>query len=67
LAVLSVRDKVTVPAGRYTNVVKLKQTTPLEPDAIEHRYYARGVGLVLVRVTTGERERVQLVRFTPGK
>jgi hypothetical protein len=67
LAVLSTRDRVSVPAGRYTKVVKLKQTTPLEPDAIEHRYYARGVGLVLVRAVSGEGERVELVRFRPAR
>ncbi len=67
LNVLSASRRVSVPAGRYTKVVQLKQTTPLEPDLIEYRYYARGVGLVLVQAQSGERERVELVRFTPGK
>jgi hypothetical protein len=67
LAVLSVNAKVSGPAGSYTKVVQLKQTTPLEPEAIEHRYYAPGVGLVQVRVQSGERERVELVRHTAAK
>ena len=33
------------------------ETTPLEPSLLEHKYYAKGVGLVLtVDVKTGERE-----------
>jgi hypothetical protein len=66
-AVLNNRARVTVPAGRYTNVVLLKQTTPLEKDLVEDRYYARGVGLVLVKARSGEKERVELVKFTPGE
>ena len=67
LNVLSVKAEASVPAGSYRNVVKLRQTTPLEPDLRENRYHARGVGLVSVQAESGEKERVELVRFTPGK
>ena len=38
---------MTVPAGTFENCLKTEDTTPLEPDAVEHKYYAKGVGPVL--------------------
>jgi hypothetical protein len=61
--VLSVAEKATVPTGSYDTMVKTKDTTPLEAKLLEHKYYARGVGMVLtVDITTGER--YELVNFT---
>ena len=37
---------VDTPAGRYSHVVGLDITNPLEPDAARRAYYERGVGLV---------------------
>jgi membrane-associated phospholipid phosphatase len=54
--------QATVPAGSYDQLVMTKDTTPLEPKVVEHKYYAKGVGPVLaVGVRTGSRE--ELVRF----
>lgn len=48
---------VTVPFGSFSDTVRTLDTTPLEPDAREHKFYARGVGNVLVvNLKTGERE-----------
>jgi hypothetical protein len=44
--VLSVNERVTVPAGTFTNCLETRDTTPLEPDVVEHKYYAPGVGPV---------------------
>lgn len=49
------------------SVVMIKQTTPLEPKALEYSYHARGVGLVLTLAVSGGSDRVELVRYTPGK
>ena len=35
-----------VPYGSYKNLLEVKEWTPLEPNVEEHKYYARGVGLV---------------------
>jgi hypothetical protein len=43
---LSVTETIEVPAGKFTNCLKVKETTPLEPDNIEHKWYASGVGLI---------------------
>ena len=57
-------DSVTVPFGTYTDdVLKTQDWTPIEPDAIENKYYAPDVGMVLeVNPETGER--VELTNMT---
>jgi hypothetical protein len=61
--VLSLTEKATVPTGSYDGVLKTKDTTPLVPDQLENKYYARGVGKVLIaNVAAGERD--ELVQFT---
>jgi hypothetical protein len=62
--VLALSESARVPAGSYTGVVKTKDTTPLEPKVLEHKYYARGVGPVLTIDVAGGGTRDELVRFT---
>lgn len=55
--VLATNDRVTVPAGSFGRVVRTKDTTVLSPGALEHKFYAPGVGLVQengIDLTTGE-------------
>jgi hypothetical protein len=60
--VLSLTASVTVPAGSFTNCLETKDTSTLEPDVEEHKFYALGVGNVLeTNPATGERlELVQI-------
>jgi hypothetical protein len=44
--IVSVTDTLTTPAGEFKNCLKTKETTPLEPDALEHKRYAPGIGLI---------------------
>jgi hypothetical protein len=63
--VQSLTNSVTVPYGPFDNCVKTEETTPLEPDALEHKFYATGVGLLLtVDEETGDRS--ELVKITTG-
>ena len=64
---LSLKETVTVPVGTFRNCLKSRETTPLEPDALEYKYYAPGVGNVLtIDAVTGERE--ELIRIvTQGR
>ena len=59
--VVSVNERVTVPFGSFTGVVKIEETTPLEPNVLEYKYYARGVGLILAEEVRGEKGRSELV------
>jgi len=52
---------VEVPYGSFTDVLVTKEWNPLEPGNIEHKYYARGVGLVLIEELKGKTVRVELV------
>ncbi|MGI0037145.1 MAG: hypothetical protein ACRD99_02150 [Nitrososphaera sp.] len=44
--VLSLDEALTVPAGTFDKVLKVEETTPLEPGAKEYKYYATGIGLL---------------------
>ena len=58
--VVSVTERMTVPAGTFVDVVKIEETTPLEPGTKECRsFLARGAGLI----ADGH---LKLVRFGPG-
>lgn len=55
--VVATGGSASVPAGSYEDVLQTDDTTPLEPDVLEHKHYAQGVGLVLtVDDGTGTRE-----------
>jgi hypothetical protein len=46
-SVLDLSRSVSTPHGSYTDVLRTKEWTALEPNSVEHKYYAPGVGLVL--------------------
>jgi hypothetical protein len=60
---LSLNETVIVPAGTFTNCLKSRERSPLEPDVVEDKFYAPGVGNVLeVDESTGDRtELVQII------
>ena len=61
-----VRDagaSVAVPAGSYGDVLVTEDWTPLEPDVLEHKSYAPGVGVVLERVVKGGSGVLRLVEI----
>ena len=61
--VLALDATATVPAGSYDDLVQTADTNALEPDVLEHKFYARNVGVVLtVDVETDAREELLSVR-----
>lgn len=44
--VVSSTEALTVPAGVLNGVLKVAETTPVEPLTTEYKYYAPGIGLV---------------------
>jgi hypothetical protein len=49
-------DSVSVPAGQYAHCLRTRESSPLEPDLLEDKLYARGVGNILtVDINTGDR------------
>jgi hypothetical protein len=44
--IVSVTATLKTPAGEFDNCLKTEETTPLEPDEKEYKFYAAGVGLL---------------------
>jgi hypothetical protein len=64
--VISLSQSVTVPYGNFNNCLQTHEFSPLEPDASEDKYYAPGIGLVLVvDLITGVRMELLSVTTTP--
>ena len=61
--ILSVRERAEVPFGTFGSVVMTKDTTPLKPSVLEYKFYAKGVGPVLVLGVSGGSSREELVSF----
>ena len=63
--VIAVDGSMDVPYGAFDHVLVTEDTTPLEPQILEHKFYAPGVGVVIERVIRGGQEISRLVSFTP--
>lgn len=64
--ILSVDERAEVPFGSYDRLLMTKDTTPLEPKILEHKFYAKGVGPILAISLSGGRGREELVSFSRG-
>lgn len=66
--VLDLGQRATVPAGEYDDLVKTADTTPLEPDVLEHKFYAPDVGLVLTvdKEAGGREELLSVTNVSPA-
>jgi hypothetical protein len=54
----------SVPAGRFDDLLVVREWNPLEPEAVEEKSYAKGVGLVLEVMTAGGSDRIELISRT---
>jgi hypothetical protein len=64
--VLRLGDSVTVPAGSFSDVLVTEDFTPLEPDLLEDKLYAPGVGVVEEREVKGGSGVVKLTEIIQG-
>lgn len=64
--ILSITATETSPGGACAgDCLMTADTTPLEPDVEENKFYAPGIGLIVeIDLETGDR--VELVEFNPG-
>ena len=53
--VLSIEEMAEVPAGHFDKVLLTKDTITIEPEVLEYKLYAPGVGAVLVFGVSGGR------------
>jgi hypothetical protein len=61
--ILSLGESARVPFGRFDSLLKTKDYTPLEPDVVENKYYAKDVGPVLTIQVSGGESREELLSF----
>ncbi len=61
--IVSLNERVKVPLKRYRHTLMTLETSPIEPDVLEAKFYARGVGQVLAVDLSGGTDRELLVRF----
>jgi hypothetical protein len=64
--VLALDATADVPFGSFDGCLQTEDTTPLEPDVLEHKYYCRGVGPVLAIDAGGGGGREELTTFEAG-
>jgi hypothetical protein len=44
--IISITDSLETPAGKFKNCLKIKETSPLEPEAIDYKIYSSSIGLI---------------------
>ena len=59
--ILSLEEFVDVPFGHFDGVLLTKDTITIEPDVLEYKFYAPGVGPVLALDISGGSGREELV------
>lgn len=59
--VLSLTESTTVRHGAYGKLLMTKEFSRLEPEVVDHKYYARGIGNILTLCVKGPAERNELV------
>ena len=64
--VVSRREQAEVPFGHFRPVLMTREDNPLEPKALEFKFYARGIGPVLAVAVSGGSDREELVRYRRG-
>jgi hypothetical protein len=62
--VIAVSGSVSTPFGDFDDVIVTRDWTPLEPDIVEEKTYARGVGFVAETKSDGDT--AALAEFTPA-
>lgn len=66
MQIVNVGGTLTVAAGAFDDVVTTKDWTPLEPDTIEEKAYAFGVGKIREAKIAGGEGFAELVEYTLG-
>lgn len=61
--IVSKNESVIVAAGTFNGCLKIKETNPLDPEFLEYKYYAKGVGLIKVEKIATPVEVEELVSF----
>jgi hypothetical protein len=61
--VLNLSAPVSVPCGTFADALQTEETTALEPDVVDNKYYVSGIGEVEELAVQGPREKLELVQI----
>ena len=64
--VLSLKAHAKVPFRTYDHVLQTRNFSRIEPNVVEEKFYARGVGVVLEVTVSGGSDRGELTSFKSG-
>ena len=64
--VLALDESATVPFGSFTQLLRTREWTPLEPGVAEEKLYAPGVGLIQTKTVEGGADVESLVEVIGG-
>jgi hypothetical protein len=56
----------SIGMGEYSDVIVTQEWTPLEPEIVEEKYYAPGVGKIYETHTAGGEGGTELIEYTPS-
>lgn len=59
--VLRLKAQVSTPVGSSRHALLTKETSPLEPGVVDHKFYIRGIGDVIEQTVKGGNEHFTLV------
>ncbi len=65
--VSSRRERVEVPFRRFRRVLLIEETEPIEPELLDYKFYAKGIGPVLGVEVSGGSDRQELVSLRRGR
>jgi hypothetical protein len=65
-SIISTNALAKVPYGRFENGVQTRNFSGIEPDVVEEKIYAGGVGVVLEITVSGGSDRDELLTYTEG-
>ena len=65
--VVALNKTVNVPYGSFKNCLQTAEFTPLEPGALENKFYASGVGFIQGVALRGGRERLELLTIVQSQ
>ena len=65
--VLEVGATVEIELGTYDDVVVTEDWNPLEPDVVEQKSYAPGIGVIREEKTVGGEGVIELIEHTPAE
>ncbi len=64
--VLALDQQAQVPFGHFADILLTEDYSPIEPNVLELKFYAKGIGQVLAQTVSGGSEREELISYTPG-